>query len=485
MWRKLPACDCPALFTLAKINPRLSARALPLSPDIEVLDRSEPSVKIAIVGSGIAGLAACHLLAGRGHEVHLFESQDQLGMSAQTVEFDSQDEGASMVLGDVPSRMFNAGLWPNVVDLYRALGIEVAAVDATQSYRLKQQQSTLQLQLPFRWTREAIRSATSAVSTLVGSRSGQTQGRSDQQTLKDQRSGFLAEMTRLRDDGQRDIAELAPEETFLHYLNRNEYSTSFREKFLYPALSSTVCTCSHAAINRYPAVVLLDAMRHISGDQRLSRVAQGSRAVSQTLTRDAANVCLSTQVDSVRYHEGGVLVVSSEGVTQFDHVVIATQANHVADIVSDLSESEKTVLKDFRYENVDIAVHTDDAFMPSDKREWATFNFVACDEEDESMCTVWMNRFHTNWSESGLTSPVFQTIRPIREIREDQIIRFTKLQRPVVDASSWQRWKLLRELHQQKDRQIWFCGSYAMPGVPLLESGVSSAMEISAAISNA
>ena len=442
-------------------------------------------MRIAIVGSGIAGLAACHLLAGRGHEVHLYESQDQLGMSAQTVEFEPKVEGGSAVLGDVPSRMFNAGLWPNVVELYRSLGIEVAAVDATQSYRLGQQQSTLQLQLPFRWTREVIRSATSAVSSLVGSRATQTEGQGDRRTLKDQRSEFLSEMTRLRDEGQRDLAELSPKETFLDYLDKNKFSAEFREKFLFPALSSTVCTCSHAAINNYPAVVLLDAMRHISGDRRLSRVAQGSRTVSQALTLKADKVYLGTQVKSVEHHQAGVLLVSSAGAMQFDHVVIATQANHVANIVSDLSESEKDVLEGFCYENVDIVVHTDEGLMPSDKAEWATFNFVACDEEDESMCTVWMNRFHANWRKSSLTSPVFQTIRPFREVREDSVVRHTKLQRPIVDASSWQRWQSLREIHQQENRRIWFCGSYAIPGVPLLESGVTSAMEVSAAISNA
>ena len=442
-------------------------------------------MKIAVVGSGIAGLAACHLLAGRGHEVYLYESQDQLGMSAQTIEFESQTDDGSPLLGDVPSRMFNAGLWPNVVELYRTLGIEVAAVDATQSYRLGQQHSTLQLQLPFRWTREVIRAATSAVSSLVGSHANDRAGEGGLQNLKEHRSNFLSEMTRLRDQGQRDIAELDPAVTFLEYLDRNDFSIEFRETFLFPALSSTVCTCSHAAINQYPAVVLLDAMRHISGDQRLSRVAQGSRAVSQSLIRKADHVRLGTPVKSVEHQQGSVLLVSSEGETRFDHVVIATQANHVADIVSDLTETEIETLRGFRYENVDIVVHTDQRFMPSEKNEWATFNFVACDEEDESMCTVWMNRFHSSWSESGSTSPIFQTIRPIQKVREDSLVRQIKLQRPIVDTSSWQRWQLLREFHQQTDRRIWFCGSYAVPGVPLLESGVASAMEISQAISDA
>ena len=453
---------------------------------IEVSDRSELRVKIAIVGSGIAGLAACHLLAGQGHEVHLYESQDQLGMSAQTVEFDPEIAGGSTLLGDVPSRMFNAGLWPNVVELYRSLGVEVAAVDATQSYRLLKQKSTLQLQLPFRWTREIVRAATSAVSSLVGSQTLQQtddqQGQGDCRPLNEHRSDFLSEMTRLRDQGQRDIAKLDTDVTFIDYLDRNNFSATFRETFLYPALSSTVCTCSHAAINDYPAVILLNAMRHISGDQRLSRVAQGSRSVAQALSNSATQMHLETSVHSVRHHQGGVLLSSSFGDAQFDHVVIATQANHVEKIVSDLEENEREALLGFVYEDVDIVVHTDKAVMPPDQNEWATFNFVACDEEDESMCTVWMNRFHSNWSESGLTSPVFQTIRPIQEIRKDRIVRHTKLQRPIVNASSWQRWQRLRKFHQQANRRIWFCGSYAIPGVPLLESGVASALEIAEAI---
>lgn len=439
-------------------------------------------MRIAIVGSGIAGLTASHLLARNGHEVRLYESQSQIGMSAQTVEFAAEAADGSSVFGDVPSRMFNVALWPNVVKLYQTLGIATAPVDATQSYRRSDEKLALQLEMPFRWTREIISAATSTASSFLSP--VRTGNFPESHSLKDRRRNFLTEMTRLRDQGQRDLGTLDPMLRFSDYLREHEFSSKFCETFLFPALSSTVCTCSHAAIKDYPAVILLDAMRHISGDQRLSRVVAGSRSVADKLIGNATEVRLATRVTSIEDAKEFVSLTAGGNRERFDHVVVATQANHVSKICPGLNDDEVETIEAFRYEDVEVLVHTDQRFMPVEGSQWSSFNFVASDQNDESMCTVWMNRFHSDWMEAGHLKPIFQTIRPIHKVHAERLIGRAKLQRPVVDLESWQLWQRLSEFHRQPDRRIWFCGSYAKPGIPLLESGVSSGIEIANSISN-
>ena len=448
-------------------------------------------MKIAIIGSGIAGLAASHLLQKNGHEVHLYESQTRIGMSAHTIDLTSPKNGLA-VFGDVPSRMFNGALWPSVLELYQSLGIGISAIDASQSYRRSDEESALQFQMPFEWSTEIIKTAGASLLALAHS-VGVGKGTADHSSSGDprkrsslggQRAKFLSEINRLRELGLRDLSTLGPGMPFQEYLDQNGFSSEFREAFLFPALSSTVCTCSHEAISNYPAVILLDAMQHITGDQHLCRVEKGARLVSERLTENI-NVNLATPVKEVEQDRDSVTLTADGNRLTFDHVVIATQANQAASVCSKLPEIEATILDGFQYEDVDVVVHTDDRFMPSAKSEWAVFNFASSSQAPESMCTVWMNQFHTNWQDEGMTQPIFQTIRPIQDVRSGKLIRKAKLQRPLVDYRSWSLWQQLREIHQQQDRRIWFCGSYAMPGIPLLESAVESAKEISSAISNA
>lgn len=449
-------------------------------------------MKIAIIGSGIAGLTASHLLQSNGHEVHLFESQDQIGMSAHTIDV-ANPNGGSSVWGDVPSRMFNGALWPSVVELYRSLGLNIAEVEAAQSYRRGREEPALQFQMPFQWTREIFKSAGSSLLAVANSVGGKSDSASDSASGKSgdgassnrsvggRRGKFLYSIKRLRDQGLHDLENLDGDMTFEEYLGRHNFSDDFLETFLYPALSSTVCTCSHDAISKYPAVILLEAMQHITGDQRLCRVEQGARQVAERLSANV-EVHLKTPVSEVQQQRESVALTAGGSRLNFDHVVVAVQANQIANLCSNLPAAEFEILEAFEYEDVEVVVHTDDQFMPAAKGQWGVFNFAASNVNSESMCTVWMNQFHTNWHQEGLTQPVFQTIRPIQEVRAGNLIRRAKLQRPLVDPRSWKLWRKLRALHRQPHRRIWFCGSYAMPGIPLLESAVKSAIEISDAI---
>jgi len=451
-------------------------------------------VRIAIIGSGIAGLTASHLLQEKGHEVHLYEAQNQLGMSAHTIDFESTQSGTS-VWGDVPSRMFNRALWPGVFGLYQSLGLSFEPVDATQSYRRGDDASTLQFKMPFHWSNAVVKAAGSSLLSLAGSLGiekasklrtsyGPFDRGSSDDAISDRRSNFLWEINRLRKQGLRDLGTLDANTTFQQYLEGKNFSAEFCETFLFPALSSTVCTCSHEAISNYPAEILLDAMQHISGNAQLYRVTQGSQSIAASLS-ERVSVKLATPVRGVEKGPETASLIAGGNRLDYQHVVVATQANQVARVCSDLPANETQLLDAFQYEDVEVVLHTDQRFMPASKSEWAVFNFAADDQRHESMCTVWMNRFHTNWQNEGMTEPVFQTIRPIHDVTSGRLIRRAKLQRPVVNSHSWELWKQLREIHQQKNRRLWFCGSYAMPGIPLLESAVKSAVEISDAITDA
>ena len=52
------------------------------------------------------------------------------------------------------------------------------------------------------------------------------------------------------------------------------------------------------------------------------------------------------------------------------------------------------------------------------------------------------------------------------------------MERAVVSGENQNLLKELNQLHQLPSRNVFFCGSYAAPGVPLLESAVRSAIKV-------
>ena len=179
--------------------------------------------------------------------------------------------------------------------------------------------------------------------------------------------------------------------------------------------------------------------------------------------------------------EGVELQLSDGGRDVLDHLVVATQANTAIQLLPALQPAERETLATFLYETIQVIVHTDRNWMPLRERDWSTFNMLVAGNRQAAMCSVWLNRFHSDWQ---LEVPVFQTINAFAEPDPEKVISRGVLQRPVVTMKSRQAWDRIGEMNRQAERRIWFCGSYAGAGTPLLESGVNSAMAVAEAIQN-
>jgi predicted NAD/FAD-binding protein len=77
--------------------------------------------KIAIIGTGIAGLGCAHFLNAR-HELALFEQNDYVGGHANTV---TVDENGTPVPVDTGFMVFNEVTYPNLTRLFRELNVTV------------------------------------------------------------------------------------------------------------------------------------------------------------------------------------------------------------------------------------------------------------------------------------------------------------------------------------------------------------------------
>lgn len=406
-------------------------------------------MRIAVIGSGIAGLTATWRL-GLDHHVELFEARPSLGMDSSSVDVDL---GGREVRIDVPLRVYGSGYYPNLLKLYAEAGVKRGDADYSASY------SRLGGQTYFAYTSHHLRNHTLSLPDL---RTGGL------------RTNLLRTLEGVRlfiEEPRRLAAGRVPEVTIEDYLKARGYSRRFTEDFLWPTLSA-ILTCPMSAARTQPAAAVIDFYGRIVG-RGFSRVASGTQEVVQRLCARARRIHLGATVQGVVRQGRSVQLRTSTGPKlDFDHVIFATQVHRVAALLPDATTEELSALQPFAHTRFSCVVHQDPALMPRRREDWRPINALIDSPDGMPMYTMWMNAIVPDLREQA---PLFQTINPLLDPQPKLVRKEVQLDRPLLSLSTLPAVRKLRALHQQMDRRVWFIGSYATEGFPLLEAAVVSA----------
>ena len=415
---------------------------------IHVIRATPPST--AVIGGGIAGLAAAHLLAQAGQRITLFERHAVPGFIASSVTLPG-DRGIRV---DVPLRVFYPGYYPTLARLYANLG--VASEPVSYAASLCDAAGT-----PFFRYRNLRLGDRSWAYVLPGDLRGARARCILRGLLRFHREGLAAWRR----------GELAGR-TLEDFLQARAYPPDMVEGFLLPALA-TVATCSYASARAFPAEVVIGYLGAGLTRECVRRAREGADDVAGRLLQGVADLRCGVKVLEVRCSGAGATVqVEGETLHRFDHVVVASQANQALSLLGDASDAERTVLGAFRYEPVEVLMHRDTAFMPARRRDWSAVNLRVHAGQQGPESTIWVNAVQPALRGAA---DVFQTVQPQREVDPSLVIARARFERPVVQADSTSALSGLGDLHAEPGRRVWFCGSYAQPGIPLLESAVRSA----------
>lgn len=412
-------------------------------------------MNIAVLGAGLSGLAAAWWLA-RSHQVTLFERHPQPGFTAHSVSVPGRD--GQPVRVDVPLRVFYPGYYPTLVRLYDELGVASEPVSYAASFMGAEGGLYFRYR-NLRWGEHSIGTWAPA-DALLGLRAwriGLGLLRFRRRALAAAAAGRLAGLT---------IEE---------FVQRECLGNAVVEGFLLPAIC-TVCTCNTAQARGFPATVIVDYLAQGLSSQSVRRASQGADDVQQRLLAGIPALRCAARITAVRREAGGVVLRHEGGAAErFDQVVIAAQANQALRLLDDAQGDEAAALGAFRYTPVEVLTHRDATLMPARRADWSPVNLRVLPDAAGPESTIWVNPVQPALRGAP---DVFQTVQPQREPRSDALLGRARFERPLVDAGSAAAWAALARLHAQPGRRVWFCGSYAHGGIPLLESAVRSAADV-------
>jgi uncharacterized protein len=404
-------------------------------------------MKIAIIGSGIAGLSSAWLLK-KSHEVTIYESASTLGMDAASVNIPS---ASGSIRVDVPLRVIHDHYYKSVLALYQLAGIETEAVNYSGSF------SHFDGDTYFRYRNIQLFGSTLPLISPAF-------------LLKGHARRILRDYWRFIGQAREERANTLP---LGIYLKENKYSKVFSDEFLLPTFAA-IGTCSTEQVRAYPSGIINDYLVCGGWLWGIRRVRHGSADVVKKLSLGSTIFC-DCPVADVSQHGDKVHVQSQRGEQVYDHVVLATPANITVKLLGEHERSASEILSLFHYEVSRVLVHSDRQLMPKNRRDWAPVNFVVDSKSPAPMTTIWLNAVQPSLRKH---SDVFQSWNPLREPLSSCLMKEAIFERPVVNNQTMNALAQIRKIHDKPDRRIWFCGSYASPGVPLLESAVNSALQV-------
>jgi predicted NAD/FAD-binding protein len=413
------------------------------------------SLRVAIVGSGISGLACARLLQRQGHSVTLFEANDYAGGLTHTVDVTLDGTTAPVDTGFL---VYNDRTYPRLIALFDELGIQ--SVPSTMSFAVRDDAAGVE------WAGTDLRSLFAQASNLG-------------------RPAFwhmLADLLRFnRATTAMQRAGRVPDITLGEYLDAGGYSASLRDWYLLP-MAAAIWSVPLSAVLDFPLPAFVrfcdrHGLLQIVDRPQWRTVVGGARTYVERIVAQLADGRLSTPVRGVRRYATHVEIDSSAATAErFDQVVLACHSDQAQTLLADATRLETQLLDRVRYQANRVLLHTDARFMPRRRRAWSAWNYLAAQEHGNvPVCvTYWINKLQP----LPFDTPVLVTLNPPFAPAPDAVIAEFEYSHPIVKSAAVTAQQQFAR--QQGGNRTWYAGAWLGHGFH--EDGLASAERVAAGI---
>ncbi len=412
-------------------------------------------MRIAVIGSGIAGLGAAWAL-GRRHEVTLYEKDARAGGHSNTVDVPTP---RGVVPVDTGFIVFNEPNYPNLTRFFDALGVETER--SNMSFAVSLADGALE------WAGDNVLKLFAQKRNL----------------FRPSFHAMWSDILRFNKKARADMSAGALGGLSLgDYLNAHGFSDSFRDNYLLP-MGAAIWSTPAPEMLAFPAesfVRFFDNHSLLNGfaTPAWRTVTGGSRSyVRKALADMRAEVRLGCAVARVTREADAVRVEDRDGgVARFDQVVLACHSDQALRLLGDPTDAERRLLGAIRYAPNVAILHRDPALMPRRKLVWSSWNYMSrtrpgpTEDAGPVSVTYWMNKLQN----IDRRDPLFVSLNPAAPPRADLEIARFDYDHPQFDRAALAAQAQLAEI--QGRAGTWFCGAWCGHGFH--EDGLTSALEV-------
>ena len=405
-------------------------------------------MKIAVVGTGVSGLVAAHLL-NEQHEITVFEADHRIGGHTHTVPVEVGERTLRVDTGFI---VYNERTYPSFCRLLDRLGVETQPSD--MSFAMTCERTGRE------WGSRGLGGVFAQRANL----------------LRPSFHQMLRDVMRFNREA-RDVLDAHDDKLELgDYLCGAGYSEQFVHHYLVP-MGAAIWSAAPEQFLRFPAAAFVrffDNHGLLEADGRVPwRVVAGGsdRYVEPLVAPFRDRIRTSCAVHRIERDARGVEIRFAGGSERFDRVVLATHSPQALAMLAEPTHAERAILGSIGYQRNEVLLHTDASVMPRRPRAWASWNYrVPRDPQEAVHVTYHMNRLQNLDTDVD----IFVSLNAGRHVDPTAVIDSYVYDHPVLDAQAMRAQKLHGDIDGH--RHTHYCGAYW--GWGFHEDGVRSALRV-------
>ncbi len=404
-------------------------------------------MKIAIIGSGIAGNTIAHHLH-KEHEITVFEAEQYIGGHTHTHNIRHEGQDISVDTGFI---VFNDRTYPHFIALLNELNVAWRA--SSMSFSVRCEESGLEYN-------------GTSLNSLFAQRMN---------LLRPSFHKMIRDILRFNKSSLELLAE-GNEIRLGDYLKQGGYSQQFIDYYIIP-MGSAIWSTDAKQMLGFPARFFVRFFHHhgmltVNDRPQWRTIVGGSASYVTALTAPFIDrIRLNTPIESVRRLKGSVRIKPRFGAEEtFDYVFFACHSDQALRMLSDSSAAEKEVLGAIPYQNNTVYLHHDVSLLPRKKIAWAAWNYHVTKPASERVAVTYnMNILQ------GIEShdPLLVTLNHTAGIDPRQVIKRIDYMHPVYTVAGAAA--QARHAEISGINRTGYAGAYWRNGFH--EDGVVSALE--------
>jgi len=427
------------------------------------------SIKVAIVGSGISGLAAAHALRGKV-DLTLFEAGDYFGGHTHTVDVTLPTPSGPATHGlDTGFLVLNERTYPQLIGLLAELGVATVKSDMSFSVQAKDFDSARLLE----WSGTSLNTVFAQRANLVNPRFWGM--------LRDLLR-FNALTTRMAANG----SEAQLKQPLGEFLREQGFGAAFRDWYFLPMMAC-IWSCPTAQMLQFPVATMVrfchnHGLLQITKRPQWWTVQGGAKHYVEKITAGIADKHLNTPARRIQHEAAnadgarGVRIDTDAGSQWFDKVIIATHSDQALRLLADPSAQERYTLGAIRYQSNKALLHCDASVLPTRPTAWAAWNYERAAARGREGARVCLHYLINRLQPLPWEQPVLVSLNPVRPIAQDKILGEYDYAHPVFDLAAVAAQARMGALQGQQGR--YFAGAWM--GYGFHEDGLKAGLAAAA-----